>query len=265
MAKWENLACTTVQSNEGWAPNTSPWMTLTLPMGNAGAPPIGPLLSKEASMPDAVDQWENPNQNPGECGPYRLSSGSQVRCPFQLMIWDTTSDNTLTPLPRRWMGIPRNDDDPGNEVTNASASAPEDEEHGILLELPSTKQQCPICPTVYNTVRMLRDHLAETHGARGAICRCLKWRGTFETVHQLECPKKHDARLERDPPRREPTPSHAQHALNDSRASRACHTMKDTGIPSWRTHAAQTPASERPKENENSQSQRKRREGKIQR
>ena len=144
------------------------------------------------------------------------------------MIWDTTSDNTLTPLPRRWMGIPRNDDDTGNEVTNASASAPEDEEHGIFLELPSGKQQCPICSTVYDTVRMLRDHLAETHGARGVICRCLKCRGTFETVHQLECQK----RLERDPPRREPTPSHAKHALNDSRPSRACHTMKDTGIPS---------------------------------
>lgn len=80
------------------------------------------------------------------------------------MIWDTTSENTLTPLPRRWMGIPRNDDDPGNEVTNTRASASEDEEHGILLELPSTKQQCPNCSTVYDTVRMLRDHLAEMRG-----------------------------------------------------------------------------------------------------
>ena len=62
-----------------------------------------------------------------------------------------------------------------------------DEEHGIFLELPMARQQCPNCSVVFNTVRLLRTHLADTHGAKERLFRCRLCKETFDKVLKLEC------------------------------------------------------------------------------
>ena len=77
--------------------------------------------------------------------------------------------------------------DSENDELQTEANGLVDEEHGVFLELPSNKHQCPKCSVVYTTARILKDHLAQTHGLQDVIFRCRLCRTTFDRVHRLEC------------------------------------------------------------------------------
>lgn len=77
--------------------------------------------------------------------------------------------------------------DSEDEEPQTEANRYGDEEHGIFLELPVNEHIFPKCSVVFNTVRILKDHLTETHGLRDIIFRCRLCRTTFERVHRLEC------------------------------------------------------------------------------
>ena len=74
------------------------------------------------------------------------------------------------------------EDEPQTEANRHS-----EEEHGIFLELPVNEHICPKCSVVFNTMRILLNHLIETHGLRDIIFRCRLCKTTFERVHRLEC------------------------------------------------------------------------------
>ena len=80
-----------------------------------------------------------------------------------------------------------NEADSEDENSQTEADRLGEEEHGIILELPTDKHQCPKCSVVFNKTRILKDHLAATHGLRDIVYRCRLCKTTFDRVHRLEC------------------------------------------------------------------------------
>ena len=80
-----------------------------------------------------------------------------------------------------------NEIDSEDDQSQTEADRLGEEEHGIILELPTDKHQCPKCSVVFNKTRILKDHLAATHGLRDIIYRCRLCKTTFDRVHRLEC------------------------------------------------------------------------------
>ena len=87
------------------------------------------------------------------------------------------------PSPSQTDGESDSDDD----RSQTEADGLDGDEHGIILELPSNTHQCPKCSVVLNTMRVLRDHLVETHGIRDVLFRCRLCKTIFDRVHRLEC------------------------------------------------------------------------------
>lgn len=77
--------------------------------------------------------------------------------------------------------------DSENDKLQTEANGLVDEEHGVFLELPSNKHQCPKCSVVYTTAKILKDHFTQTYGLWDVIFRCRFCRTTFDRVHRMEC------------------------------------------------------------------------------
>ena len=93
------------------------------------------------------------------------------------------------PSPSQTDGEAGNDTESDSEDDRSQTEADglDGDEHGIILELPSNTHQCPKCSVVLNTMRVLRDHLVETHGIRDVLFRCRLCKTIFDRVHRLEC------------------------------------------------------------------------------
>ena len=93
------------------------------------------------------------------------------------------------PSPSQMDGETRSDTESDSEDDRSQTEADglSGDEHGIILELPSDTQQCPKCSVVFNTMRILQEHLGETHGIRDVLFRCRLCKTIFDRVHRLEC------------------------------------------------------------------------------